>query len=69
MLQLGFAQGLWGPNSAFVLGQVPEPSSGFGLGLRESSGLVRGLWLELELTFGFELPEWLLQLELMRMGA
>lgn len=55
--QVGFAQGLrleWGPNLASVLGQVWGQPFGSGLGLRESSGLVQGFWLELELTFGFE---------------
>lgn len=56
-LQLGSAQGLrmgWGPNLAFVSGQGEGQPFESGLGLRESSGLVQGLWLELELTFGFE---------------
>lgn len=68
-LQLGFAPELWGPNLASVLGRVQGLSSGFGRGMRVLSGLVQGLWRELELTFGFELSELALQLELMRMGA
>lgn len=68
-LQPGFARGLWGPDLAFASGRVRGPSSGFGRGLRGSSGLVRGLGLELELIFESEGSEWALQPERMRTGA
>ena len=54
------AQGLklgWGPNLAFVLGQVEGLTFVFGLRLRESSGHVQRFWLELESTSGFEESE------------
>lgn len=59
-LRLGFARGLeLELNLASVsglrhaLGQAKWPSFGFGLQMRESSGLVQKPWVEEELTFGF----------------